>query len=128
MKITGRHALLHPVVVFTSLMKPSFLPSLLKYAEKYKAWWDGRDFTDTVASKDFADYAKSMTLHGKWAGNLELAAAARHWDTEIVVIPESAADPIYSFHANPAAKDARPIILGYSGQHYDYCRLRGGGT
>eukprot|EP00972_Heterocapsa_arctica_P070348 10392091-Heterocapsa_arctica.AAC.1 len=86
-----------------------------KYKEQYEPYWDGNDTGGTKLG-GFMEYVTHMTMPGKWGGDGEIAAAARHYDIKIVVVPELAESPIYQFHE----KATVAIYLWYNGSHYDW--------
>lgn len=76
---------------------------LNKHQETYAPLWDGLQ-PDNSKGTTFTAYLEEMQKPTTWGGWLELTAAARHWNTRIIIVPETLADDIMVFHDSRRAE------------------------
>ena len=61
--------------------------------DSYAKTWD-HEMPDGTASTDFKAYIAAVSKVGTWAGQMEVAALARMFDTKIIIYPLSLAFPV----------------------------------
>ena len=66
-------------------VRTSVISHMKRHADHYKCWWDGLN-PDGKAGTTWDDYTSKVSKNLAWAGSLELAAAAAHYDRPIQVL------------------------------------------
>lgn len=75
-------------------IRAALVAHLRKHTDRYEPWWDGlRPQKDDEECPNWDTYLRVLAKDGAWAGTLELAAAAAHFDRTIVVFGPHLATP-----------------------------------
>ena len=69
-------------------VRAAIVEHLRKHEARYKPWWDGLS-PDEQSKPTWSEYLKLLSANGAWAGSLEIAAAAAHYDRPIFVLGPS---------------------------------------
>ena len=93
-----------------------------KNESEYRKIWDG-ELPNHAVSDDFKHYVREVEKDGVWGGLLELRAAARIYDTRLIIFATPV--EIEPFHVHGQQK-RRVIALRFNGRHYDLLRGVGG--
>ena len=93
-----------------------------KNESEYRKIWDG-ELPNHAVSDDFKRYVREVEKDGVWGGLLELRAAARIYDTRLIIFATPV--EIEPFHVHGQQK-RRVIALRFNGRHYDLLRGVGG--
>ena len=93
-----------------------------KNAGEYQKIWDG-ELPSREVSDDFKQYISAIEKEGTWGGILELRAAARIYDTRLIVFATPV--EIEPFHLHGQQKK-RVLALRFNGRHYDLLKGTGG--
>lgn len=101
-------------------IRASTVAHLTKHASRYSQFWDGKkpDRTDSNLGEGttFSDYLKALAAPGAWAGDLEIAAIAAHYD--LCVIVYKAVAPTQQIFNRTGT--AGTVALWYDGGHYEW--------
>ena len=87
------------------------------HSDRYQPWWDGKlPAKGEKPCADWKDYTKLLAKDGAWGSNLEVTAAAVHYDRPIAVFhAKGGAGP----HIFNATGKNQPLALWFTGAHYE---------
>ena len=87
------------------------------HSDRYQPWWDGKlPAKGEKPCADWKDYTKLLAKDGAWGSNLEVTAAAVHYDRPIAVFHAKGGAGPHVFNATGKNK---PLALWFTGAHYE---------
>ena len=91
-----------------------------RYAERYKPQWeaDGKLGPTGKAVDSWEDFLEAISKTGAYAGDAELKALCRIYDTRVVLVPEAPQFPVCVFHRKASTK--RTMVIYHTHHHFDY--------
>ena len=100
-------------------VRAAIVEHLRKHEARYKPWWDGLS-PNEQSKPSWSDYLKSLSEIGAWAGSLEIAAAAAHYDRPIFVMGPLIPNQGVEIYNGSSQND--PIALWATKGHYEYLK------
>ena len=94
-------------------IRAAVVTHLKKHSERYKPWWDEKT-PDEEHCASWEEYLKLVAKTGAYAGCLEIAAAAAHFDKQIFVFGPAMHCEVY----NDTSVNGY-ICLWYDSKHYE---------
>ena len=98
-------------------IRAAVIAHLKRHADRYQPWWDNLRPDEEICDS-WEEYLRLVSKAGAYAGCLEIAAAAAHFDRTIFVFCPFLAEP----EAYNQSSKKGCICLWFQDQHYEYLK------
>ena len=99
-------------------VRAAIVTHLRRHSDRYQPWWDALG-PDGKSCDSFDAYLKLLNKPGAWAGCLEIAAAAAHYDKAIYVFGPVLQSHVEGYHTSCANGY---LSLWYEDNHYEWLK------